>query len=99
MATVTFSIDTQATGVQTLAYTLTEDEIQAVFAAMLGKAAKITDEGVERDRTLGECLRDEVNALMTRLAKQAGEYQVEKAKEDAAKAVTPITVTPELVNA
>jgi hypothetical protein len=73
---------------------LTEDQIQAVFAGMVGRAAKITVDGVERPRTLGECLKDEVSILMARLIKQAQDYAPEAAAEAARKAVAPVDITP-----
>ena len=79
MASVTFSVDTIATGLLPMSFNLSEEHAQRMFAALVGSAAPITDvrtvpdpndpsktikESYQRPRTLDEALRDKVNALI-----------------------------------
>ena len=90
MASLTFSIDTLATGSLALAFDLTEENAQRMLTAIVGSAAPITDvravpdpddptktveESYQRPRKLGEALRDKVNAFVNDLKASTVAYE------------------------
>jgi hypothetical protein len=116
MAKLTFVLEDDALKAepQKMAFSLDGGQAQAIYAMLLGTAAKITRERtvqapdpldpdktvdvVERyedDRTLGECLRDEVSTFMFGVSLRAKQYAGERAAVAArSKALSETSVDP-----
>jgi hypothetical protein len=110
MASLTISLETEATGPLALTHGLSEADAQRIFAALLGLAAPITDqretpdpadeaktilEFFERPRRLGECLIDRVNGFVHTLLEDVSRFEEQQAVE-AAKAKRPEPIKVEV---
>jgi hypothetical protein len=93
MASITFSIQTDATGVVSKAYDLVEADAQRIFAMLIGTAGTVTDEnGNVGPKRLGACLIDETASIVHSLTDRTLSYEQSLAAAAASAAVAPIAV-------